>query len=204
MKSTTKISRILIHHRWLTVILCRWILIDRQYQPYSQVGESLSTIDIDRDQSTGSINQWIGIDIQMDVGTISHHTWDHDSSVDVYPGPFLITSGTIWDHKSWSFFPWLLGKTRPGQKPWPNVWSVTRGSSSEQWAPKRPGDAHLAVSIQNHCRRLLSHFFQVQVLFQVSALFRRTLSERLGAMFQVESAPLFKHICMYRYIYIHT
>jgi len=116
MKSTTKFSRIWIHHRRSTVILCRWILIDRRYRPYSLVGESLSTVDIDRDRSTGSINRWISINIQIDVGTISHHSWDHDSSVDVYPGPFLITSGTIWDHKSWSFFSWLLGKTRPGPK----------------------------------------------------------------------------------------
>ena len=46
------------------------------------------------------INRWIGIDIQIDVETISHHT---TCFVDVYPGPFLITSVTIWDHKSWSF-----------------------------------------------------------------------------------------------------
>jgi len=46
----------------------------------------------------------LGINIQIDVGTISYHSWDNDSFVDVYPGPFLITSGTIWDHMSWSFF----------------------------------------------------------------------------------------------------
>ena len=112
MKSTTKLSRILIHHRRSTVILCKQIL----NRPYSPVGESLSTVDIDRDRSTWSIDRWIGIDIQIDVGTISHQSWDHDSFLDVYPGPFLMTSGTIWDHKSWSFFSWLLGKTRPGPK----------------------------------------------------------------------------------------
>ena len=63
MKSTTKLSRFLIDHRRSTVILLRWIGVDRRYQPYSPVGESLSTVDIDRDRSTGSINQWIGIDI---------------------------------------------------------------------------------------------------------------------------------------------
>jgi len=31
-----------------TVFSGRWILIDRRYQPYSQIGESLSTVDIDR------------------------------------------------------------------------------------------------------------------------------------------------------------
>ena len=31
-----------------TVFSSRWILIDRQYRPYFQVGESLSTVDIDR------------------------------------------------------------------------------------------------------------------------------------------------------------
>ena len=31
---------------------------------------------------------------------------------------------------------------------------VTRESASEQWVPKRPGDAHLTVSIRNHWRRL--------------------------------------------------
>jgi len=110
MKSTTKLSQILIHHQQLTVLLCRWILIDRQYQLYSPVGKSLSTVNINSDWSTRSINQWITIDIQIDVGTISHHPWDHDSFVDVYPGLFLITSETIctcvsriishhfWDH----------------------------------------------------------------------------------------------------------
>jgi len=180
MKSTTKLSRILIHHRRSTVILCRWIRIDRRYLPYSPVGESLSTVDIDRDWSTRSINWWIGVDIQIDVGTIFHNSWDHDSFVDVYPGPSLITSGTIWDHKSWSFFSWLLGKSGRAQRP--SVWIVTRESASEQWAPKRPGDAHLAVSIRIHWRRLRRGWSPVQA----------------------ESAPLFKYICMYRYVYIHT
>jgi len=129
MKLTTKLSRILIHHRRSTVILCKWILIDRRYRPYSPVGESLSIVDIDCDQSTGSINRWIGIDIQIDVGTISHHSRDHDSFVDVYPGPFLITSGTIWDHKSWSFFSWLLRKTRPG----PKVKRLKRHTRKRKW-----------------------------------------------------------------------
>ena len=31
-----------------TLILCKWIHIDRRYQPYSPLGESLSTVDIDR------------------------------------------------------------------------------------------------------------------------------------------------------------
>jgi len=38
-----------------TVFSSKWILIDRRYQPYSQVGESLSTVDIDRDRSTGRL-----------------------------------------------------------------------------------------------------------------------------------------------------
>jgi len=38
-----------------TVFSSRRILIDRRYRPYSQVGESLSTVDIDRDQSTGRL-----------------------------------------------------------------------------------------------------------------------------------------------------
>jgi len=38
-----------------TVFSSSWILIDRRYRPYSQVGESLSTVDIDRDQSTGRL-----------------------------------------------------------------------------------------------------------------------------------------------------
>jgi len=74
------------------------------------------TVSIECDPSTRSINHWIGINIQIEVGTISHHLWDHDSFVDVYPGPFLITSGTIWDHKSWSLFFRLLGKTRLGPR----------------------------------------------------------------------------------------
>ena len=63
MKSTTKLSRFLIDHRRSTVILRRWICIDCRYRPYSPVGGSLSTVDIDGDRSTGSINPWIGIDI---------------------------------------------------------------------------------------------------------------------------------------------
>jgi len=114
----------------LTLILCRWIRIDHQYRPYSPVGESLSTVDIARDWLTGSINRWISIDIQIDVGTISHHSWDHDYFVDVYPGPFLINSGTIWDHKSWCFFPWLLGKTRSG----PKAKRLKRHTSKRKWS----------------------------------------------------------------------
>jgi len=38
-----------------TVFSSRWILIDRRYRPYSEVGESLSTVDIDRDRSTGQL-----------------------------------------------------------------------------------------------------------------------------------------------------
>ena len=71
--------------------------------------------------------------------------------------------------------------------------------------PKRPGDAHLTVSIRNHWRRLVSHFFQVQVLFQVNALF-------FGALFQSDLAPCFKsnqrpcssiNVFIDIYIYIH-
>jgi len=65
------------------------------------VSESASTVNIDRDQLTGSINWWIGVDIWIGVGTISHHAWDHDFMVDVCPGPFLTTYGTIGQ---WSFF----------------------------------------------------------------------------------------------------
>jgi len=50
-------------HRRSTVILRKWIGIDRRYRPYSPIGKSLSTVDIDRDRSTSSINRWIGIDI---------------------------------------------------------------------------------------------------------------------------------------------
>ena len=114
------------------------------------------------------------------------------------------TSGTIWNHKSWSCFSWLLGKTRPGPKA-KHLKRHTRkrklavGTQKVGWCA--PGGSLHTKSLET---RLLSHFFPVQVLFQVSALFRRTLSERLGALFQVESAPLFKYICMYRYMYIHT
>ena len=38
---------------------------------------------------------WIGVEIN------SHHTWDHDFLVDLRPGPFLTTYGTIGQ---WSFF----------------------------------------------------------------------------------------------------
>jgi len=95
MKSTTELCRLWIDHRQSTVILRRWIGIDRRYPPYPRVSESLSTVDIDRDRSTGSINRWIGVDIWLGVGTISHHSLDHDFFVDVCPGLFLTTSGTI-------------------------------------------------------------------------------------------------------------
>ena len=85
----------------MTVILRRWIVINRQYQEYFAVGKSASTVDINRDQLNRSINQWIGVDIWIGVGTISHHTWNHDFLVDVCPGPFLTTYGTIGQ---WSFF----------------------------------------------------------------------------------------------------
>jgi len=38
-----------------TVFSSRCILIDRRYRPYSQIGESLSTVDIDRDRSTSRL-----------------------------------------------------------------------------------------------------------------------------------------------------
>jgi len=102
MQSTTKLCRFLIDDRRSTVILRRWIGIDRRYRPYSPVSESASTVDIDCDRSTGSINRWKGVDIWIGVGTISHHTWDHDFLVDLCPGPFLTIYGTIGQ---WSFFP---------------------------------------------------------------------------------------------------
>jgi len=67
---------------------------------------------------------------------------DHFSSL---LGPY----GTI---SHGPFFPDFSEKRGRAQRP--SVWSVTRGSASEQWSPKRPGDAHLAVSIRNHWRQL--------------------------------------------------
>jgi len=101
MKSTTKLCRFLIDDQQSTVILCGWIDIDRWYRPYSPVGESASTVDIDRDPSTGLINRWIVVDIWIGVETVSHHTWNYDFLVDVCPGPFLTTYGTIGQ---WFFF----------------------------------------------------------------------------------------------------
>jgi len=192
MKSTTKLTRILIHHWRSTVILCRWILIDRRYWPYSLVGESLLTVDIDRDWSTGSINRWIGIDIQIDVGTISHHSWDHESFVDVYPGPFLITSGTIWDHTSWSFFSWLLGKMQPG----PKAKRLKRHTRKRNWAVgtqkagwcRAPGSLH-TKSLETVDVALLSSSSSVPRQRTFSAhSFRSTLrpvSSRVSALVQV-------------------
>jgi len=53
-----------------TVFSSRWILIDRRYRPYSQVGESLSTVDIDRDRSTGRLKSNRPIDVL--AATILH------------------------------------------------------------------------------------------------------------------------------------
>jgi len=108
MKSTTKLCRLSIDDRRSTVILRRWNGIDRWYRPCSPVGESASTVDIDRDRSTGSINQWIGVNIWIGVGTISHHTWDHDFLVDGSGSVF----GTISHHVVNGPFFLLLGKTR--------------------------------------------------------------------------------------------
>jgi len=105
MKSTTKLCQFVIDDRRSTVILHRCIGIDRRYLPYSPVSESALTVDIDRDRSTGSINRWIGVNIWIDVVTISRHTWDHDFLVDKCPGPFLTTYGTIGQ---W----YLLGTSR--------------------------------------------------------------------------------------------
>jgi len=106
MKSTTKLCRFLIDDRRSTVILRRWIGIDRRYRPYSPVSESASswlTVDIHRDRSTGLINRWISVSMWPGFGTISHHAWDHEFLVDVCPGPFLMTYGTIMIGQ-WSFF----------------------------------------------------------------------------------------------------
>ena len=91
-----------ILNRRSTLILRRWIDIDRQYRLYSPVGDSASTVNIDRDRSTGSIDRWIGVDICIGVGIIYHQTWDRDFLVDVCPGPFHTTYGTIGQC---SFFP---------------------------------------------------------------------------------------------------
>ena len=40
----------------------RWTLIDRRYRPYSQVGDSSSTVDIDRDRSIGRLTSSRPID----------------------------------------------------------------------------------------------------------------------------------------------
>jgi len=55
----------------------------------------------------------------------------------VCPGPFLITYGTIWNTGEWSFFSWLLGKTRPG----PKTKRLKRHTRKCKWAValKRPG-----------------------------------------------------------------
>ena len=106
MKSNTKLCRFLIDDRRSTVILRRWIGIDRRYRPYSPVSESASswlTVDIHRDRSTGLINRWISVSMWPGFGTISHHAWDHEFLVDVCPGPFLMTYGTIMIGQ-WSFF----------------------------------------------------------------------------------------------------
>jgi len=48
-----KLFRLFIHDQRSTAILRWWICIDSRYQPYSLVDESSSTVDIDRDRSTG-------------------------------------------------------------------------------------------------------------------------------------------------------
>ena len=48
-----------------TVILRRCIRVDRQYRPYSPVGVSVSTADIDRDGIDRLIYRWIYIDLSL-------------------------------------------------------------------------------------------------------------------------------------------
>jgi len=88
MKSTTILSRFLIDDRRSTVILRRWIGIDRRYRPWP--------IDlVDKSELVDRCRYLEG------VGTISHHTWDHDFLVDGCPEPFHTTYATI---SQWSFF----------------------------------------------------------------------------------------------------
>jgi len=95
MKSNTELSRFLIDDRRLIVILRRWINVDCPYRLYSPVGESASTVNIDRDQP--GVDKLVDRCISIGVGTraISHLTWDHDFMVDGWQGQFLTTYVTI-------------------------------------------------------------------------------------------------------------
>jgi len=103
-----------------TVFSSRWILIDRRYRPWS----------IDR------------VDKSVDRYRHLDSCWDHYSPP---TGPWLFcrcVSGTIsdhlWDHKgpqvNGPFFPDFSEECGRAQRP--RVWSVTRGSASEQWHQK--------------------------------------------------------------------
>jgi len=65
-----------------TVYSSRLILIDRRYRPYSQVGEFLSTVDIDCDRSTGRLKSNRPIDDTCaNIHTNTHrHTRTHTLS----------------------------------------------------------------------------------------------------------------------------
>jgi len=105
-----------------TLFSSRWILIDRQYWPWliDQVDKS-----VDRYRHFDSFR------------SISDHPCDHDFCVDVCQGPFLITYGTIWDHRSVVLFFLTSRKNAAGPKG--QAWK--RHTSKRKWAvaPKRPG-----------------------------------------------------------------
>jgi len=66
-----------------TVFSSRWILIERRYRLYSQVGESLSTVDIDRDRSTSRLKSNRPID-----DTCAKHCPRMEKSHSCWPRPF--------------------------------------------------------------------------------------------------------------------
>ena len=77
------------------------------------------------------------------------------------------------------FLPDFSEKRSRAQRP--SVWIVTRGSASEQWEPKRPGDVHPAVSIRNHWRRLRRGWSPVPARVVTGITVKR--SERTSELF---------------------
>jgi len=76
------------------------------------------------------------------VGTISHHLWDHCFFVDVCPGLFLITYGTMWDHRSMVQTSWENAAGPKGQ-----AFEASHEEAQVSSGTQKAGWMHDSVSI---------------------------------------------------------
>jgi len=88
------------------------------------------------------------------------------------------------------------------------VSNVTRGSASEQWAPKRPGDAHLTVSIRNRYQSSQRPCSSIYVCIDICIYIHRYIHTNSNVYIYIYVDQYitysFTLLCSLSYICIHT